>query len=79
MPGESYERFAARTFDVPAATTYRAHELVETLLTDLQALWDEIPRQVRSELLHDYTATGERGIHPAAPFVRQIGRYGLED
>ena len=79
VPGECYERFAARTFDVPAAMTDRAHELVETLLTDLQALWDGIPRQVRSELLDDYTATGERRDHPAAAFVRQIGRYGLED
>ena len=36
-------------------------------------------QRLLTSLLDDYTATRERRDHPAAAFVRQIGRYVLED
>jgi hypothetical protein len=73
VPGDSYERIPAPTFDVPAATIARAGALTEAFAVDLRALWDGIAPSARAALLDDYRATGYRWDHPAYPFVTWAG------
>ena len=79
--GQDYERIAARTFAVPAATITRIRELAHVLTTpddtevgktaaqvEMRTLYAGLGAAVKADLITDWIATGKRHGHPASLF-----------